>query len=154
MIETGKKLPDFELLDDAGNTVTSEDLRGHKSILYFYPKDNTPGCTNEAVSFENAREELEKEGYQIIGVSKDSVDSHKRFKEKYLLNFTLLSDPELQLIKAMGVWVEKKMFGKKYFGVARTTFLIDENLKIDKVYPNVKPAGHGEEILKGIRSQQ
>lgn len=152
MIDTGKKLPDFELLDSAGDTVTSEDLRGRKTILYFYPKDNTPGCTNEAVSFENARETLEKEGYQVIGVSKDLVDSHKRFKEKYLLNFTLLSDPELKLIKAMGLWVEKKNFGRKYFGIARTTFLIDEDLTITKVYPNVKPAGHGEEILKDIRS--
>lgn len=152
MIEAGKKLPDFELLDDAGNTVTSEDLRGKRTILYFYPKDNTPGCTNQAVSLENAREDLEQEGYQIIGVSKDSVDSHKKFKEKYMLNFTLLSDPELRLINAMGVWVEKKNFGRKYFGIARTTFLIDEDLTIAIVYPNVKPSGHGEKILKDIRS--
>ncbi len=152
MIEAGKKLPDFELLDDAGNTVTSEDLRGKRTILYFYPKDNTPGCTNQAVSLENAREDLEQKGYQIIGVSKDSVDSHKKFKEKYMLNFTLLSDPELRLINAMGVWVEKKNFGRKYFGIARTTFLIDEDLMIAIVYPNVKPSGHGEEILKDIRS--
>ena len=145
MIEAGKKLPDFELLDDAGNTVTSEDLRGKRTILYFYPKDNTPGCTNQAVSLENAREDLE-----IACLEKTYFS--KKFKEKYMLNFTLLSDPELRLINAMGVWVEKKNFGRKYFGIARTTFLIDEDLTIAIVYPNVKPSGHGEEILKDIRS--
>ncbi len=152
MLEEGKMLPEFKLSDDAGNTVSNEDLKGQKTILYFYPKDNTPGCTNQAVSLENSRLELEKEGYKIIGVSKDSVKSHQRFKEKYLLNFTLLSDPELELIKSMGVWVIKKNFGRSYYGIYRTTFLLDENLKITKVYANVKPAGHGEMILSDIRS--
>ena len=112
MIKVGDYLPDIQLLDDAGNKVSTSDWKGKKTILYFYPKDNTPGCTNQAVSFENSRKDLEREGYQIIGVSKDSVASHQRFKDKYMLKFTLLSDPELELIKAMDVWVEKRILVK------------------------------------------
>lgn len=147
MLEKGMKAPDFALQDQHGNTVTLSDFRGTKVVLYFYPKDNTPGCTRQACAFAGLYREFEKKGVKVVGVSKDSVSSHVKFAEKYGLPFTLLSDPELEAIQAYGVWQEKKLYGKVSMGVVRTTFIIDENGIIEKVMPKVKPDTNASEIL-------
>ena len=147
MLEKGMKAPDFALQDQHGNTVTLSDFRGTKVVLYFYPKDNTPGCTRQACAFAGLYREFEKKGVKVVGVSKDSVSSHVKFAEKYGLTFTLLSDPELEAIQAYGVWQEKKLYGKVSMGVVRTTFIIDENGIIEKVMPKVKPDTNASEIL-------
>ena len=147
MLEKGMKAPDFALQDQHGNTVTLSDFRGTKVVLYFYPKDNTPGCTRQACAFAGLCREFEKKGVKVVGVSKDSVSSHVKFAEKYGLPFTLLSDPELEAIQAYGVWQEKKLYGKVSMGVVRTTFIIDENGIIEKVMPKVKPDTNASEIL-------
>ena len=147
MLEKGMKAPDFALQDQHGNTVTLSDFRGTKVVLYFYPKDNTPGCTRQACAFAGLYREFEKKGVKVVGVSKDSVFSHVKFAEKYGLPFTLLSDPELEAIQAYGVWQEKKLYGKVSMGVVRTTFIIDENGIIEKVMPKVKPDTNASEIL-------
>ena len=147
MLEKGMKAPDFALQDQHGNTVTLSDFRGTKVVLYFYPKDNTPGCTRQACAFAGLYREFEKKGVKVVGVSKDSVSSHVKFAEKYGLPFTLLSDPELEAIRAYGVWQEKKLYGKVSMGVVRTTFIIDENGIIEKVMPKVKPDTNASEIL-------
>lgn len=147
MLEKGMKAPDFALQDQYGNTVTLSDFRGTKVVLYFYPKDNTPGCTRQACAFAGLYREFEKKGVKVVGVSKDSVSSHVKFAEKYGLPFTLLSDPELEAIQAYGVWQEKKLYGKVSMGVVRTTFIIDENGIIEKVMPKVKPDTNASEIL-------
>lgn len=147
MLEKGMKAPDFALQDQHGNTVTLSDFRGTKVVLYFYPKDNTPGCTRQACAFAGLYREFEKKGVKVVGVSKDSVSSHVKFAEKYGLPFTLLSDPELEAIQAYGVWQEKKLYGKVGMGVVRTTFIIDENGIIEKVMPKVKPDTNASEIL-------
>lgn len=146
-LEAGMKAPDFTLRDGAGQEVSLSDYRGKKVVLYFYPKDNTPGCTRQACAFAGAYAGFRDKGVQVIGVSRDSVESHRKFAEKYSLPFVLLSDPDLQVIQAYGVWGEKKLYGKVSFGVTRTTFLIDENGIIRKVMRKVKPDTNAQEIL-------
>ena len=147
MLEIGMKAPAFTLRDKNGNAVSLSDFLGKKVVLYFYPKDNTPGCTRQACAFAGLYGEFEKKGVQVIGVSKDSIASHVKFAEKYDLPFILLSDTELEVIKAYGVWQEKKLYGKVSMGVVRTTFVIDENGMIEKVMPKVKPDTNAAEIL-------
>lgn len=147
MLEKGTKAPLFTLPDKDGNTVSLSDFSGKKVVLYFYPKDNTPGCTRQACAFAGLYEEFKKKDIVVIGISKDSVASHQKFAEKYNLPFILLSDPELIAIKAYDVWQEKRMCGKVGMGVVRTTFIIDEKGLIQKVMPKVKPDTNAEEIL-------
>ena len=146
MIDT--KAPDFTLLDKSGQEITLSSFLGKKIVLYFYPKDNTPGCTRQACAFAGAYEEFKSRDVVVIGISKDSVTSHQRFAEKYELPFILLSDPELQAIQAYDVWQEKKMYGKVSMGVIRATYVIDENGVIEKVMPKVKPDTNAAEILE------
>jgi peroxiredoxin Q/BCP len=148
MIEAGSPAPDFELAADDGSTVRLRDLRGRKVILYFYPKDDTPGCTQQACELRDRIEEIDARGAIVLGVSPDSVASHQKFKEKYNLNFKLLSDEGHQVADAYGVWVEKKNYGRTYWGNERTTFVIDENGRIEKVLPRVKPAEHADQVLE------
>ncbi len=147
MLETGMKAPDFTLSDKNGNAVSLSDFRGKKVVLYFYPKDNTPGCTRQACAFAGLYGEFAKRNIEVIGISKDSVASHLKFADKHGLDFVLLSDPELTAIQAYGVWQEKKLYGKVSMGVVRTTFIIDENGCIEKVMPKVKPDTNAAEIL-------
>ena len=151
MLEVGMSAPDFTLNDKNGKPVSLSDFRGKKTVVYFYPKDNTPGCTRQACAFAGAYKEFEERGVAVIGISKDSVASHLKFAEKYSLPFTLLSDPELIAIKAFDVWREKKMCGKVSFGVVRTTFIIDENGVIERIMNNVKPDTNAAEILEAIK---
>ena len=147
MIEKGMKAPDFRLKDGRGNEFALSDFLGKKVVLYFYPKDNTPGCTRQACAFASAYEGFKAKGVQVIGISRDSAASHERFAEKYSLPFILLSDPEREAIEAYGVWQEKKNYGKVTMGVVRTTFIIDEQGNIELVMPKVKPDTNAEEIL-------
>ena len=147
MLETGLKAPDFTLNDKDGKPVSLSDFLGKKVVLYFYPKDNTPGCTRQACAFAAAHEGFRAKDVVIIGVSRDSAASHQKFAKKYDLPFILLSDPELQAIQAYGVWQEKKLYGKVSMGVVRTTFIIDEQGNIEKVMPKVKPDTNAAEIL-------
>lgn len=147
MIEAGMKAPDFTLCDKDGKAVSLSDFLGKKVVLYFYPKDNTPGCTRQACAFASAYSEFKKKNVAVIGISRDSVASHVKFAEKYELPFILLSDPELVAIKAYDVWKEKKMCGKVGMGVVRTTFIIDEKGYIEKVMDKVKPDTNAQEIL-------
>ena len=147
MIEAGMKAPNFTLIDKNGKEVSLSDFLGKKVVLYFYPKDNTPGCTRQACAFAGAYSEFVKRGIEVIGISKDSVASHVKFAEKYGLPFVLLSDPELEAIKAYGVWQEKKLYGKISMGVVRTTFIINEEGVIEKIMPKVKPDINASEIL-------
>lgn len=146
-LQVGDKAPDFSLKSDKEETVKLSSYKGKKVVIYFYPKDDTPGCTKEACSFRDGFSEIQKKGAIILGVSTDSVESHKKFKEKYHLNFQLLSDADKKVVNAYGVWKEKAMYGKKYMGIERTTFVIDENGKIKKVFPKVKVEGHYDEVL-------
>ena len=148
MLEKGMKAPEFTLNDKDGNAVSLSDFLGKKVVLYFYPKDNTSGCSKQACAFAAAYKQFEEQGIAVIGVSKDSVKSHANFAAKYELPFILLSDPELQAIQAYDVWQEKKMCGKVSMGVVRTTFLIDEQGNIEKVMPKVKPDTNAAEILE------
>lgn len=148
MLKVGQKAPNFTLNDKDGNLVSLSDFFGKKTVIYFYPKDNTPGCTRQACAFASQNPEFENRGIVVIGISKDSVESHQRFALKYSLPFILLSDPDLEAIKAYGVWQEKNMYGKKTFGVIRTTFIVDENGNIEHIMPKVKPDTNAEEILK------
>jgi peroxiredoxin Q/BCP len=150
MLKPGTKAPSFELMSDEGKKVSLKDFAGKKVVLYFYPRDNTPGCTREACSFSENNKRLKKAGAIVIGVSADSVGSHQKFKEKYNLGFTLLSDPEKEVIEKYGVWKEKNMYGKKMMGVERTTFIIDEQGRIAHIFPKVKVDGHTEEVLKSL----
>ena len=154
MLTVGTKAPDFTLLDKEGNTVSLSDFFGKKIVLYFYPKDNTPGCTKQACAFASAYDDFKSKDITVIGISKDSVASHKKFAEKYSLPFVLLSDPELVAIKAYDVWQEKKMCGKVGMGVVRTTFIIDENGNIEKIMPKVKPDTNAQEILEYLASEK
>ena len=147
MLEIGMKAPDFTLFDKDGNAVSLSDFIGKKVVLYFYPKDNTPGCTRQACAFAGAYEAFKQKNAEVIGISRDSVASHVKFAEKYNLPFTLLSDPELVAIQAYGVWQEKKLYGKVSMGVVRTTFIIDEQGNIEHVMPRVKPDTNAAEIL-------
>ena len=147
MLEIGMKAPAFTLSNKDGNTVSLSDFLGKKVVLYFYPKDNTPGCSRQACAFAAAYEGFKAKDVVVIGISKDSVASHLKFAQKYDLPFILLSDPELQAIQAYGVWQEKKLYGKVSMGVVRTTFIIDEQGNIEKVMPKVKPDTNAAEIL-------
>ena len=147
MLEVGTKAPDFTLMNQLGIHVSLSDFVGKKVVLYFYPKDNTPGCSRQACAFALNYNNFEEKGVIIIGISKDSVASHSKFAEKYALPFVLLSDPQLQAIQAYGVWQEKKLYGKTSMGVVRTTYLINEDGMIDKVFPKAKPDTNAEEIL-------
>ena len=147
MLAVGNKAPNFTLVDKNGNNVSLSDFLGKKVVLYFYSKDNTPGCTKQACAFAGAYAGFQNKGVEVIGISKDSVVSHQKFAEKYNLPFVLLSDPERQAIEAYGVWQEKKMCGKVSMGVVRTTFIIDEEGNIAKIMPKVKPDTNATEIL-------
>ncbi len=146
----GKKAPAFTLESSAGKNVKLSDFKGSLTVLYFYPKDNTPGCTLEAKEFRDAAQEFEKAGAVVLGVSPDSVASHCKFIDKHDLNFLLLADPEHVVAEKYGVWVEKNMYGKKYMGIQRATFLIDGNGRVRCVWPKVKPSGHAQEVLDAI----
>ncbi|OUQ14022.1 thioredoxin-dependent thiol peroxidase [Massilimicrobiota sp. An142] len=154
MLEVGTMAPDFTLLNQNGEEISLSQYRGQKVILYFYPKDNTPGCTKQACGFAQLYPDFHEKGAVILGVSKDSVKSHKKFQEKYQLPFTLLSDPELQVIQAYDVWKEKNMYGKKVMGVVRTTYLINEEGIIEKAYTKVKAAQNPEDMLKVLNASQ
>ena len=147
MLEIGTKAPDFRLLDQNGKEHTLEDYKGKKVILYFYPKDNTPGCTKQACGFTLLYPQFTEKGAVVLGVSKDTVASHKKFEEKQELAITLLADPELETIKAYDVWQEKNMYGKKTMGVVRTTYLIDEEGTITKAFSKVKAADNPQQML-------
>ena len=148
MLEKGTKAPDFTLFDKDGNEVSLSDFSGKKIVVYFYPRDNTPGCTRQACAFAESFKKFKELDAVVIGISKDSVSSHVKFAEKYSLPFVLLSDPEHKVIEAFGAWQEKKNYGKTYFGTVRSTFIIDENGMIEKVMPKVKPDTNAAEILE------
>lgn len=153
MLQAGSKAPDFTLSDQNGNTISLSDFRGEKVVLYFYPKDNTPGCTRQACAFAGAYEVFQQLNVVIIGVSKDSVASHQKFVEKHNLPFILLADPELVVIQAYDVWQEKKLYGKVSMGVVRSTYIIDETGVIEKVMPKVKPDTNAAEILAYLQAE-
>ena len=150
MLETGTKAPDFSLPDQGGVIHSLSRYRGKKVILYFYPRDNTPGCTKQACGFRDLYPQFTEKGAVVLGVSKDSVASHKKFQEKYQLSFPILSDTELQVIQAYDVWKEKKLYGKVSIGVVRTTYLIDENGIISKAFGKVKAAQNPEQMLEEL----
>ena len=147
MLQVGDKAPDFTLKDKDGRDVSISDFAGKKVVLYFYPKDNTPGCTRQACAFAGQYRAFQEKNVEVIGISKDSVASHVKFAEKYNLPFVLLSDPERQAIESYGGWQEKKLYGKVSMGVVRTTFIIDEQGVIEKVMPKVKPDTNAADIL-------
>ena len=147
MLDIGTKAPDFTLSDKDGNQISLSDFLGRKVVVYFYPKDNTPGCTRQACAFAASYEQFKTADVAVIGISKDSAASHQKFADKYNLPFILLSDPDLEAIQAYDVWKEKKLYGKVSMGVVRTTYIIDENGIIEKVMPKVKPDTNAEEIL-------
>ena len=153
MLNTGIKAPNFELPDQNGTIHTLEEYRGKKVILYFYPKDNTPGCTKQACGFSERYPQFMEKGTVVLGVSRDTVASHKKFEEKYGLVFTLLSDPERKVIEAYDVWKEKKNYGKVSMGVVRTTYLIDENGIIIKTFEKASPATNAQDILDYLQEQ-
>ena len=148
MPQAGEKAPEFELATDTGKKVKLSDFRGKKVILYFYPKDDTPGCTTQACDIRDRIEEIDSRGAVVLGVSPDDVESHQKFKEKFGLNFTLLADTDHKVAEAYDVWKEKNLYGKKSMGVERTSFIIDEIGNIAKVLPRVKPAEHMDQILE------
>ncbi len=152
-LKPGDPAPDFDLPSDSGERVRLRDLRGKRVVLYFYPKDDTPGCTTEACSFRDAWSELQRRGTVVLGVSKDSPKSHVRFKEKYALPFTLLSDEDHAVADAYGVWGPKTFMGRQYEGMDRATFLIGPDGRIEAVWPKVKPEGHAEEVLAAVERQ-
>lgn len=154
MLKAGEKAIDFKLKDDTGKEISLGNYKGKKIVLYFYPKDNTPGCTIEANGFKDVYDEILDSGGVVVGVSPDGLDSHCRFRDKFELPFHLLSDPDHVLAEAYGAWGEKSMYGKKYMGIIRSTFIIDENQTVSHVFPKVTPKTHAAEILKalGIKS--
>ena len=152
MVETGKPAPDFTLTDQHGKKVTLSKLKGSPVVLYFYPKDDTPGCTKEACAFRDAHADYEKAGAKVLGVSPDAAESHAKFAEKYELPFTLLADTETKVCESFGVWKEKSMYGKKYMGVERTTFVIDAEGIVRKIFPKVKVDGHSEQVLEAVKA--
>ena len=153
MLEVGMKAPDFTLADKDGNSVSLSDFLGKKVVLYFYPKDNTPGCTRQACAFAGAYKGFKAKDVVVIGVSRDNVASHQKFAQKHELPFILLSDPELQAIQAYGVWQEKKLYGKVSMGVVRSTYIVDEQGNIEKVMPKVKPDTNAAEILAYLNGE-
>jgi thioredoxin-dependent peroxiredoxin len=150
VIQEGQPAPDFELQSDAGETVRLSDLRGRSVVLYFYPKDDTPGCTTEACEFRDAYDAFRERGIEILGLSPDDVASHERFKSKHELPFTLLADPDHRVAEAYGVWAERNFAGKKYMGIKRSTFVIDPNGNVARAMLGIKPAGHAAAVLEGL----
>lgn len=151
MLKEGSKAPAFTLPNEKGKKISLKDFEGKKVVLYFYPKDMTSGCTKEACDFRDAHPDFKKIKAVVLGVSPDSIDSHKKFAEKYELPFTLLSDENKKVLEKYGVWKEKSMYGRKYMGVERTTVIIDEKGKVQKIFPKVKVNGHVEEVLAELR---
>ena len=147
MLKIGDRMPDFEVVDQDGNKVSSKDLIGKKTVVYFYPKDNTSGCTAEACSIRDSYDALLAKGYNIVGVSKDSAASHRKFIEKYELPFTLLSDTSTQMLQAFGAWGEKKMYGKTVLGTIRRTFIFNEDGILERIIENVDTKNHADQIL-------
>ncbi|UCH38259.1 MAG: thioredoxin-dependent thiol peroxidase [Candidatus Bathyarchaeota archaeon] len=152
MVEVGEVAPDFTLMSDGGKEVSLRSYRGQKVVLYFYPKDGTSGCTKEAQDFRDLIDEFTHENTIIIGVSKDSVNSHQKFKEKHNLPFPLLSDPEGKVLELYGVWKQKSMYGRTFMGIERTTFLIDEEGKVTHIYRKVKVKGHAQMCLLALQT--
>ena len=152
MIDPGTPAPGFTLPSDTGGDVTLADFRGRKVILYFYPKDNTPGCIREACSFRDSLKDIEQAGAVVLGVSSDTIASHEKFVGKHGLNFPLLSDADSKVATAYGAWGEKKLYGRTFMGMHRMTFLIGEDGNIQKVWAKVKPDGHGQEVLDAIKT--
>jgi thioredoxin-dependent peroxiredoxin len=150
MLKAGDKAPEFKLKSDSGETLSLKDFKGKKVILYFYPKDMTSGCTKEACDFRDNIKKFERRNAVVIGVSADNTSSHQKFKDKYSLPFTLLSDETKSMLKDYEVWKEKSLYGRKYMGIERTTYVIDEKGKIEKVFNKVKVDGHIEELLESI----
>jgi peroxiredoxin Q/BCP len=150
MLETGSKLPALKVADDSGKLLSTKELIGKPLVLYFYPKDDTPGCTNEATQFRDLSDDFEQKGAQIVGVSRDSVASHQKFKSKYDIPFRLLADVDSSVCNAFGVIVEKNMYGKKSMGVQRSTFLFDKSGKLVHVWPKVSVDGHAEDVLSKL----
>jgi peroxiredoxin Q/BCP len=150
MPKAGDKAPDFSALTDSGEEVSLKDFRGKKVVLYFYPKDDTPGCTQEACDFRDSIQKFQKKNVVVLGVSPDSVKSHEKFKAKFELPFPLLSDPDHAIAEAYGAWQEKSMYGKKYMGIQRSTFVIDEKGKVAEVYEKVKVSDHIADLLTKV----
>jgi len=150
VIEEGRPAPDFDLGSDAGERVRLSDLRGKPVVVYFYPKDDTPGCTTQACEFRDDYSRFRERGAVVLGVSPDDQASHVRFKEKYSLPFTLLSDPDRSVAKAYGVWIEKNMYGKKRMGINRSTFVIDAEGNVTRAMYGVKPEGHADQVLEAL----
>ena len=150
MLKEGDKAPSFSLASDSGETISLKDFKGKTVVLYFYPKDMTPGCTQEACDFRDSQGKYKKAKAVTLGVSKDSVERHVKFRDKYDLNFPLLSDEDGKVCEAYGVWKEKSLYGKKFMGIERTTFIIGPNGKIEKIFSKVKVKGHSEEVLDAI----
>ncbi|HYR87238.1 MAG TPA: thioredoxin-dependent thiol peroxidase [Terriglobia bacterium] len=149
-LKVGDKAPDFNVSTDAGQKVKLSDFKGKKIVLYFYPKDDTPGCTKEACAFRDGFDEIKDRGAVVLGVSTDSVDSHKKFKSKFELNFPLLADTDKKIVESYGVWKEKINYGKKYMGIERTTFIIDKDGKISHIFPKVKVDEHYDEVIDAL----
>ena len=149
-MKVGQKAPDFSVVDDSGKTVKLSDFKGKKVVLYFYPKDDTPGCTKEACNFSNGIADIRKQGAVVLGVSADSAESHKKFKSKFGLSFPLLADTEKKIIESYDVWKEKSMYGKKYMGIERTTYVIGKDGKISHIFPKVKVDEHYDEVLAAL----
>ncbi len=149
-LTVGKKAPDFTVVDDQGKEVSLKELKGKKVVLYFYPRDDTPGCTREACAFRDGIAQIKKKGAVVLGVSADSIGSHEKFKKKFALNFPLLSDPDKKLIQSYGAWKEKSMYGKKYMGIERTTVILDEQGKVARLFPKVKVDGHFDEVMEAL----
>jgi peroxiredoxin Q/BCP len=152
MVDVGKDAPNFTLQSDSGKSVSLKDYRGKKVVLYFYPKDETPGCTTEALEFKELAEDFDKEEAVILGVSKDTLNSHQKFKRKHDLPFTLLSDPKAEVLNLYGVWKKKSLYGRSFMGTERTTFLINEKGLVEKVYRKVKPKGHAQTCLLDLKN--
>ena len=151
MLEEGKRAPAFTLASSDGGKVALKDFKGQKVVIYFYPRDNTPGCTTEANDFNKALKKLEKAGAAVLGVSKDSIESHCKFRDKYKLKFPLLSDPEGKMLEKYGAWGEKNMYGKKMMGIIRSTVIVDEAGKVAKVFPKVRVKGHVDAVVAALQ---
>ncbi len=149
-LKVGQKAPDFTVLNDAGHKVKLSDFKGQKVVLYFYPKDDTPGCTAEACAFRDGIKKIQSKRAVVLGVSIDSVESHKKFKKKFDLNFPLLADTDKSIVETYGTWKEKSMYGRKYMGIERTTFIIDEQGKVSHIFPKVKVTQHYDEVLEAL----
>ena len=151
-LESGDSMPQFNLDADGSSRISSDDLKGQKAVIYFYPKDDTPGCTKEAIAFTKFKPAFEAAGTKIVGISADPAQKHDSFIAKHDLDITLGSDPELDTLKAFGVWVQKAMYGRKYFGIERTTFLVDADGKISRIWRKVRIPGHVEDVLKAAEA--